>query len=351
MAWPLIALGAVVCSANSHCQAAGSPRREKDQLGCPKSPAVRARHASWTQRQHNAALRCLQNKTIWVLGNSISRSFAFQLQKMLRREAPWEAHTAANMSAQHEQDTAASKEQCGSGSDVIDTWNVTAIGNLTKSRWPTATSNGFHPNLKVRKKDCWGVCECHFDVTRQLGSEARLVFGWHFEISGGDHLLEVLTHGLSHKGDRVSRPPDILVLNAGFPRGVIPDTRGVYGGEAAAAAGAPKLAAIVRQALSLHPHMHFYWRSSTFLCNSSAMDNMHAALNPEVDRMNTIIESHLCNVTGALKLDGLAWTNGQCDGYEKNDPIHHSALAFSQVTTLLAYECGIPEEDGACLRQ
>ena len=102
-----------------------SPRREKDQLGCPKSPAVRARHASWTQRQHNAALRCLQNKTIWVLGNSISRSFAFQLQNMLRREAPWEAHTAANMSAQHEQDTAASKEQCGSGSDVIDTWNMT----------------------------------------------------------------------------------------------------------------------------------------------------------------------------------------------------------------------------------
>ena len=44
---------------------------------------------------------------------------------MLRREAPWEAHTAANMSAQHEQDTAASKEQCGSGSDVIDTWNMT----------------------------------------------------------------------------------------------------------------------------------------------------------------------------------------------------------------------------------
>ena len=97
--------------------------------------------------------------------------------------------------------------------------------------------------------------------------------------------------------------------------------------------------------------MHFYWRSSTFLCNSTFKDSMHAALNPEVDRMNTIIESHLCNVTGALKLDGLAWTHGQCDGYEKNDPLHHSALAFSQVTTLLAYECGIPEEDGACLRQ
>jgi len=118
----------------------------------------------------------------------------------------------------------------------------------------------------------------------------------------------------------VSRPPDILVLNAGFPRGVIPDTRGVYGGEAAAAAGAPKLATIVRQALSLHPHMHFYWRSSTFLCNSSAMDNMHAALNPEVDRMNTIIESHLCNVTGALKLDGLAWTIASAMAMRRTTP-------------------------------
>ena len=131
---------------------------------------------------------------------------------------------------------------------------------------------------------------------------------------------------------------------------MIPDTKGIYGGVAAAEAGAPRLAAVAREVLALHPNMHFYWRSSTFLCNSTRMSNMHSALNAEVHRMNSIIESHLCNVSGVLKLDGLAWTEGQCDGYQTNDAIHHAPLAFQQVATLLSYECGIPGADGTCLR-
>ena len=216
-----VGIGIALCS---HCKKAGTHGRETDELGCPTSPAVRPRFASWTQRQHNAALRCLHNKTIWLLGNSIMRGFAFQFQKMLRRDAPWEAQTAAEMSAAHAQDTAESKERCGSASDFISTWNVTSPP-ADRGSYTTKEPGGFHPNLSVRRRDCWGVCECHFDVTKQLGSAARFVFGWHFEISGGDSLLSLLKNGLNHSGGRLSGPPDILIINAGFPRGVIPGIR------------------------------------------------------------------------------------------------------------------------------
>ena len=50
--------------------------------GCSRSPLLRA-HASWTPTNRAAATRCLANKTIYFLGNSVTRHWAFTLADIL----------------------------------------------------------------------------------------------------------------------------------------------------------------------------------------------------------------------------------------------------------------------------
>eukprot|EP01051_Picozoa_sp_SAG22_P003029 SAG22_NODE_142_length_17922_cov_10.990406_19_plen_106_part_00 len=97
--------------------------------------------------------------------------------------------------------------------------------------------------------------------------------------------------------------------------------------------GAPALAAMVGRVLQKRPTTHFYWRSTTALCANIAH------LNPAIATLNRYIEAYLCSVPGVRLLDGFAWTEGKCKGYDDN--VHHSVLGFSHAKAFLQAECGI----------
>ena len=190
-------------------------------------------------------------------------------------------------------------------------------------------------------------------MTEQLGPRARLLFGWVFSFEVVK-LEQMLTSGLNHSSVQ-SEPPDIVIFNAGLPAGVIPDAQGLQD----SVRGAPAFAKMLEKVLQARPGLHFYWRPSTWLCNSTFEGGKHAALNPEVRAINSVVEAYVCAVPGVLKLDAFAWTQHACHHYDKGpkgripagqvDPLHHLRLGFSHVTTLLSYECGIAEENGECL--
>ena len=54
-----------------------------DSVGCPESPQAGAGRSAWSPAKTQAAIQCLQGKMIWVLGSSVSRQWAFELDALL----------------------------------------------------------------------------------------------------------------------------------------------------------------------------------------------------------------------------------------------------------------------------
>lgn len=62
----------------------------RDANGCVASPALRNRErarqtgeAAWSEADRQSAIKCLSNRTVWFLGNSVSRHWAFTLAGLL----------------------------------------------------------------------------------------------------------------------------------------------------------------------------------------------------------------------------------------------------------------------------
>ncbi len=161
--------------------------------GCSHPPALRA-HAAWTKENRAAAKHCLANKTIYFLGNSVTRHWAFTLADIL---AEGQSAPMKMPPVMYEQQ----KQKCGRGGK----W---------KGRRPDGGSV-----VPGADGQCWGLCECSFESVQHadvLGSDASLVFGWIWDIAHPD-VETSIREGIGESG-----PPDIVVYNAGMPEATCP---------------------------------------------------------------------------------------------------------------------------------
>lgn len=286
-----------------------------------------------------AARACLANRSVWLMGNSVTRQLAFTLQRVLQGEQAMPRQSTP-ISTWRE------KLACGSGG----MWRgrrpkgpgVDGGGAADRERAGNATS------------DCFGVCECAFDrVHSPPGAGARVNFGWVYDWA--DPTIEqTLIHG---SPSSANPPPDIVIYNVG---GIPIDACAACKetGLSAAKAGAPKFAAMVRRVLHARPALRFYWRSTTYLC-----DAKHTSWSKEVAETNAAVERHLCtsrarkqqghssNLLGHTEeeqaprtislLDAFSWTRDTCFAYD--DFIHHSQLSFHHVLAFLGAECGLKD--------
>jgi len=274
-------------------------QRQKTMGGCTVSPQQPWRQPQWTQKDTAAAIRCLSNRSVWVLGNSVARHWAFALAAILDGVR----HPKQMSSTSREME----KERCGRG-----------------GAW-----GGQRPNSSAPQA-CQGACACDFDVRSRLGPHAALLFKWNFALDDtmlGIGFADLMTSGipeslLRESGGELSpgiSPPDILIYNA-FQQ----------------SQRAPALAAQVTRALKARPGFHFYWRATTAMCDSDKA--VRADHNEGICKLNERIERYLCHGRRRVRLlDGFGWTIHRCDGYD--DRMHHSRLAFDHVTAFLRQEC------------
>ena len=125
--------------------------RRKNIGGCVKSPQQPWLQPRWTHENTDAAIRCLSNRTVWLLGNSVVRHWAFILAAILDGVT----HPTQMSGTSREME----KARCGRGG----AWG----GQRTNSSKPQA---------------CHGACACDFNVRRRLGPRAALLFKWNFQM-------------------------------------------------------------------------------------------------------------------------------------------------------------------------
>jgi hypothetical protein len=284
--------------------------------GCSAPQLTADTPLPWDIAQRQAAIECLQNRKIWLLGNSVSRHWAFALEAIL----------VSNLSKGYKMERTmydAQKDKCGRGG----AW---------KGQRPD-TGGG------TNGASCFGLCECTFEgIGAVLGPRADLVFGWIYE-HYSDGVEQSLLHGTATT-DGGSEPPDIVIYNAGLPQGSCPSCNS---GTDVIETAAPALGRMVSRVLEARPDLHFYWRGTTALCpNHPLAGNQETQgpaatkrLNDEIQTLNDRVEAEICQVPGVQKLDGFAWTHDHCAKYDDN--IHHSELAFEHVTAFLRVECAI----------
>ena len=328
---------------------------------CPASPIVNAsQHAPlWTEKDRKAAVSCLHGRNIWILGNSISRHWAYTLAEIL----------TDGMSGPRKMSRNAKEEQqrhCGSGKQWGDKERPDGGKSFAAKR--------------INGGGCYGICTCHFNrVQSVLGRQSNLIYGWVLDMAA-PQIEQWLHNGIPG----VSSKPDVVVYNAGMPARACGAATCHFDGNAS---HAPYLGSLVRRVLDAHPQLRFYWRSSTHLCrpppghavanrttasinqsltaeatfaNATLGTNLrvkkrHAPTpepkfqlsslaeydlgNAEMHALNSAIEAEVCKDPRVRKLDAFAWTEGACDSYDDN--IHHSLLTFSHVVAFLREECGI----------
>ena len=272
-------------------------QRQQQQLGqgegssaCTASPKTPWLQPRWTNANTAAARRCLANRSLWVLGNSVARHWAFALSAILLEGI---THPLQMSSTSREME----KERCGRGG----AWGGQKVNNASSRR-------------PVVQKICHGACACDFDVRSRLGPHAALMFKWNFHLDS-DMLAPAIA------------PPDIMIYSA-------------FRNHRSAT-----VAAQVTHALKAKPSFRFYWLATTALCSSNRA--ARADQNEQLCNLNHRIERQLCAPATAghagpeqapvRLLDGFGWTLGRCDQYDDN--IHHSRLAFDHVTTFLRHEC------------
>ena len=267
-------------------------------------PLIEAGAPPWSEADRQAAIRCLSNRTLWVIGNSVARHWAFILAAMLSTNGS--RHNAPKKMYRDGRDVERAK--CGAG-----------------GAWGGQRVDGGH----VHGRSCFGICECSFEVQDVLGSQARLVFGWVFDIASPQ-----VERGMLH-GVAGSPPPDIVVYNAGIVDAQCSQSNHPHcnaGLHAAQNGGGAALGAMVRRVHDARPRMHFYWRATTATCG------MWRKHNNETKQMNTELEKHLCALSWVRTMDAFAWTiDRPCDDFD--DAIHHSVLAFDHVVAFLRNEC------------
>ena len=268
-------------------------RRQRIGGSCTASPQQPWLQPQWTRKDTNAALFCLSNRSIWVLGNSVTRHWAFILAAILLDGV---THPRQMSSTSREME----KERCGRG-----------------GAW-----GGKKANTSKMPQICHGACACDFDVRSRLGPHAALLFKWHFHLDGFHDFANLMTSGVPEAS---VAPPDIVIYNAFRNH-----------------QSAPTLASQVSRALKARPTLHFYWLATSALCDDNQA--VRAKHNEQVCQLNEAIEKRLCARgtragRGVRLLDGFGWTVNRCDRYD--DRIHHSRLAFDHVTALLRQECQI----------
>ena len=271
--------------------------------------------AAW----HAAAVRCLANRTIWMLGDSVSRHWAFAFVEILARP-----HAAfSNSTHAHASSSAAGKARqaemrtCGAARDP-------------------KTHGG-----------CAAACAC----TLRVGRDIAVSFGFNWQYAS-----TALEAALVEGDPPTGRPPPDLVVLAGPPMCAMPARQGAppracplsgvdRPSDAApraqlpVAEGGAAMAAMARRVLMARAAaspLQFYWRSTTAPC----FDDPRNPTSGEVGEAMAAVERSLCAVPGVKKLDGYGWTAGRCAFYD--DAVHHARLATAHVATWISDECGLP---------
>ena len=259
----------------------------RQQVVCGASPKTPWLQPPWTRQNTDAAINCLANRSLWILGNSVARHWAFALAAILLNGV---THPQQMSSTSREME----KDRCGRGG----AWEGKKI------------------NASKKPQICHGACACDFDVRSRLGPHAALMFKWNFHLDN-DMLAPAIA------------PPDIMIYSAfrNHRRATI--------------------AAQVNHAFGMKPSFHFYWLATSALCDSDTATRKRQ--NEQLCLLNERIEKHLCEAgrldawpwqplrAGVRLLDGFGWTMDRCEQYD--DRIHHSRLAFDHVTAFLRLEC------------
>ena len=131
--------------------------------GCSHPPALRV-HASWTPENRAAALHCLANKTIYLLGNSVTRHWAFTLADIL---AEGQASPVKMPPVMYEQQ----KQKCGRG-----------------GRWRGKRPDGGSV-LPGADGQCWGLCECSFESVPIWILTSTVAYVCIFHLKSAKHVL------------------------------------------------------------------------------------------------------------------------------------------------------------------
>lgn len=275
-------------------------------FGCADGPLFPS-YVPLSASETATARRCFANRTVWFLGNSVSREWFYVFHSMLR---DGRKHRASRLSPDEVQ---RQKQQCGQGG---------AYGGRRPDTGGTVQAPG-------TSRDCWGVCACSVELNG--GSEVN--FGWIYHWASA-RVGELLSgNGSAARQKR----PDVVVYNVGLPRMVCaPCMRDLVPLEH----GAQQFQLMVNRALVANPTLHFYWRTTTRICYN---DSTYAQANQEIQKINDVLSSSVCTSNPLVRrLDAFKWTAPDlCWAYD--DGMHHSALVFHHVTAFIRRECGMED--------
>lgn len=279
-------------------------------------PAVAVTDGLKGEGQHRLHIaRCLANRSVWILGNSVARHWAFTLHDMLMTNLAQGQRMPPD--GRRSQQVLCGRGGAFQGSRLDGGHSVTHSGQ--------------------GKRSCYGTCACRFDdVWKQLGTE--LSFGWVYEVTSAIVEQELLNSLLSNS----SAADPLVVYNVGLPHAECRYCKGVTGLEEAQA-GAPRLAAMVARLQRARPGLRFYYRATTPLCYSKGQREAEIgqinASNAEIRQINVALSEALRGVIPQRQiLDAYAWADtAGCQAYD--DRIHHSLLALDHLQRWLSVVC------------
>ena len=104
--------------------------------------------------------------------------------------------------------------------------------------------------------------------------------------------------------DSFQSAPDIVVYNAGLPKDTCPPCNAGLEVAYTEEFGASGLAVMAAKVLTARPGAHFYWRSTTAVCDHRKVGAL-GFHNPAIETENRYIESFLCAVRADACLLGI----------------------------------------------
>lgn len=249
------------------------------------------------EEYRQAARQCLRDKTVMIMGNSVSRHWMFAFRELLKDSGPM---TSVNRTQE--------MLTCGRG--------------------------GEHAGEIPGQGKCWGACGCSMKA-----GGTRLEFIWQQRLFDTNMSKTILKF-----------KPDLLTVSAGgddifqgYRKPEWKQWRKVV--TKIAEVGGTGLNAMFKKLRHDLPDMRAYWRLTTPLCIAGNFTRCMGSakpyyLNSMINVSNAHTRRHL-NTAPVTILDFWDQNVNCCENYvEYDDCIHHGGLVELHVSKLISHYCG-----------
>ena len=256
---------------------------------------------------HEALLSCLENKRIFIGGNSVARHWAFVLLEALIN----------NKSAGHRLDRQPQRHV----QNYIKNNSTNQSAGYRRAEQATC-GRGDHDRAD-------NMAACKFTA----GRNTTITFGW----------VQRVRSVVMERAWEAGTDADIVVLGSGSDD--IFDPKRLSSWQQAQEQEAPLLARMLQKVLASRDAPLLYWRTISRVCppaglvTSAVLEQNKRFVASSSGLLSQLCHSPSSSVAGLRVLDLSSWTQGACASYD--DSVHHSVLAFQHVQTWMLDACNV----------